>query len=64
MKLTQIEYETADNYLEYLRQKNCKERALVTLIENKEERLDKLEQLEQESRAINVLIQLLNYMTT
>lgn len=60
MKLTKEQYEIADNFLEYLRSKNCRERATVTLIADKEERLEKLEQYETESKAINILIQLLN----
>lgn len=60
LKLTKQEYDTVDNYLEYLRQHNCRERATVTLIQDKLERQDKLEQLEQEANAINILIQLIN----
>lgn len=60
MKLTKEQYEIADNYLEWLRHNNCRERATVTLISDKEERQEKVEQLEEESNAINILIQLLN----
>ena len=60
MKLTKEQYEIADNFLEYLRAKNCREKATVTLIDDKEERLEKLDQYEADSKAINILIQLLN----
>lgn len=60
MKLTREQYEIADNFLEYLRSKNCRERATVTLINDKDERIEKLEQYENDSKAINILIQVLN----
>ena len=60
MKLTKEQYEIADNFLEYLRSKNCRERATVVLITDKDKRQDRLEQYETESKAINILIQLLN----
>lgn len=60
MILTREQYEVADNYLEYLRQTNVRERATVTLIKDKDERIEKVEQLERDSNAINILIQVLN----
>lgn len=59
MKITSNEYKIADEYLEYLRQKNCRERATVTLIKEKELRVCVLEELETESHAINILRQVL-----
>lgn len=60
MKLTSQQYEFAYNFLEYLRQQNVRERAIVTLIKDKDERLEKIEQLERDSIAINILMQTLN----
>ena len=60
MKLMKHEYEIAEEYLEYLREQNIRESAMVTLIRDKEERADKVEILERERTAINVLIQTLN----
>lgn len=60
MKLTKQQYDTVDNYLEYLRRQNLRESAMVTLIKDKEQRQDKVEQLQQEASAINILIQLIN----
>ena len=60
MKLTREQYEVAENFLEWHRHQNCRERATVTLIKDKDKRVEKVEQLEADSNAINILIQVLN----